>query len=147
MQRPIIISCMGAAGLVAGLALTLAGLEPTQAEPAMVAVEISTEGEVAYAEGCTDCHDGTAVPTVGAVLEALGHPDVGPDTEVVPEDCSDCHSEEGGLWLLSEVAHMAHFREPADNGFVQEFDGDCRHCHVMDGETGEVDVKSGAKNW
>jgi hypothetical protein len=136
-----------AAALVAGLALSLAGLQSTLAEPAVVAVEISPAVEVMYAGGCVDCHDGTAAATVGALLETLGHPDVGEDTEVLPDDCSDCHSEEGGMWLLSEVAHMSHYREAADNKFVQDFDGDCRHCHVMDGETGEASVKSGPKNW
>ncbi|NHA16159.1 hypothetical protein [Thioalkalivibrio sp. XN279] len=136
-----------AAGLVAGVALSLAGLQATQAETTTVAVQISTDGEATYAEGCADCHDGAAVATVGALLETLGHPDVSDDTEVLPADCSDCHSEEGGMWLLSEVAHMSHYREPAENKFVQEFGGDCRHCHVMDGETGEAGVKSGPKNW
>lgn len=136
-----------AAGLVAGLALSLAGLQATQAETTTVAVQISTDPEAVNAKGCADCHDGAAVATVGALLETLGHANVDADTEELPADCSDCHSEEGGMWLLSEVAHMSHYREPAENKFVQEFDGDCRHCHVMDGETGEVGIKSGPKNW
>ena len=146
MNRRYLLHCIAAA-LVAGLALSLAGPQAVQAEPAVVAVEISTDVEVVFADGCADCHDGTAVPTVGALLEALGHPDVDADTEELPGDCSDCHSEAGGMWFLSEVAHMSHYRDPAENRFVQEFGGDCRHCHVMDADTGEVDVKSGPKNW
>lgn len=115
------------------------------AEPPAVAVEISVEA--AYAQGCVDCHDGTAVPTVGALLEEMGHPDVDEETGTLPGDCASCHSEEGGTWFLSEVAHMSHYREPATNSFVQDYGGDCRHCHVIDGETGAVSVKSGPKNW
>jgi hypothetical protein len=145
MKRPDAHAVAG--GLFTGLALLLAGMHVGQAEPAVVAVEIGAAAEVVYAEGCADCHDGTAVATVGALLETLGHPDVDEDTEVLPGDCSDCHSEAGGMWLLSEVAHMSHYRDPAENKFVQEFGGDCRHCHVMDADTGEAGVKSSPKNW
>lgn len=92
--RQALPSSKGKQGLAA---LSLAGLQATQAEPAVVAAHISTDAEVAYADGCVGCHDGTAAETVGALLETMGHPDVDADTEVLPDDCSDCHSEEGGL--------------------------------------------------
>lgn len=133
--------------LAAALAsLAALGLASTgSAEPPAVAVEISVEA--AYARGCVDCHDGTAVATIGALLEEMGHSDVDEATETVPGDCASCHSEEGGIWFLSEVSHMSHYREPATNRFVQDYGGECRHCHVMDAETGAVKVKSGPKNW
>jgi hypothetical protein len=130
-----------------GAALVMLGAgQASLAEPAAVAAEIS-DIEAAYAQGCVDCHDGTAVPKVGPLLEALGHPGVDEDTATLPGDCAYCHSEEGGMWLLSEIAHMAHYRNPAENRFVQDYGGECRHCHVMDGESGTVGVKSGPKNW
>lgn len=130
-------ACAALAGL--GLALT-AG-----AEPPAVAVEINVEA--AYAQGCVDCHDGTAVATIGALLEEMGHIDVDEDIETLPGDCASCHSEEGGTWFLSEIAHMSHYRNPVQNGFILSYGGECRHCHLMDAETGAVKVKSGPKNW
>ena len=133
--------------VAAGLALSLLGWQATQAEPAAVAADISGNVQAKYPQGCVDCHDGTTEPTVGAKLEKFGHENVDEDTAMVPGDCADCHSEEGGMWFLSEVAHMAHYRDPASNKFVLDYNGDCRHCHVMDGESGAASVKSGEKNW
>lgn len=133
--------------LAAALAsLAALGLASTgSAEPPAVAVEISVEA--AYARGCVDCHDGTAVATIGALLEEMGHSDVDEETETLPGDCASCHSEDGGMWLLSEISHMSHYRNPLENGFILSYGGECLHCHVMDAETGAVKVKSGPKNW
>ena len=136
----VILAPLGAALLMLG------GGPASLAEPPAVAEAIS-DIEAAYAQGCVDCHDGSAVPTIGAVLAELGHIEVDEDTETLPGDCAFCHSEEGGMWQLSEIAHMSHYRNPVENGFILSYGGECRHCHVMDADTGAVEVKSGPKNW
>ena len=130
------------------LVLALApGLAALHAETPAVAEALASEAGARFAQGCVDCHDGDTQPTIGAKLERMGHENVDADTAQVPGDCAECHSEAGGMWFLNEIAHMAHFRDPEKNEFVQEFGGDCRHCHTMDGEKGIAGVKSGAKNW
>lgn len=134
--------------LLSALAIALLpGLGTLNAEPPAVAESLASEVQARFVQGCVDCHDGTVQPTVGAMLERMGHDNVDDDTAQVPGDCSACHSEAGGMWFLSEVSHMAHYRDPENSAFVQEFGGDCRHCHALDAETGAVSVKSGAKNW
>ncbi len=98
----------------------------------------------AYPEGCVSCH-AEADKTVGAMLAGLGHKKIDNMVETVPTDCMECHSEDGGFGELYEFLHPAHYG--ADSKFVAEFEGKCTHCHAMDVESGEVSVKSGAKNW
>jgi len=98
----------------------------------------------AYPEGCVSCH-AEADMTVGAMLAELGHKKIDNMVETVPTDCFECHSEDGGFGELYEFIHPAHYA--ADSKFVAEFEGKCTHCHAMDVESGEVSVKSGAKNW
>ena len=98
----------------------------------------------AYPEGCVSCH-AEGDMTIGALLSGLGHKNVDNMVETVPTDCLECHSEDGGFPPLYEFIHPAHYA--ADSGFMTEFEGNCTHCHAMDMDTGEVSVKSGAKNW
>lgn len=100
-----------------------------------------------YREGCVSCHNGGEAGTIGALLDAMGHPNVDRRTEVVPDDCVICHSEEGGESLLWEFNHIVHYGQPARNDFMRKFGGNCLHCHALDVHTGEVIVKSGPKNW
>lgn len=96
-------------------------------------------------EGCVSCH-AEGDMTIGALLEALGHKNVDKYTETVPDDCKECHSEDGGFGELYEFIHPAHYAEPATNKFVVDYEGKCTHCHAID-EDGEMPVKSGPKNW
>jgi cytochrome c553 len=100
-----------------------------------------------YVAGCVDCHTEGGADNIGALLEAMGHRNVDERTSTVPGDCAECHSEEGGSTYLSELAHIFHYENPGENRFIQVFGGDCLHCHALDAKTGEVKVKSGAKNW
>jgi len=128
-----------AAGILAALGLVLVGgFHPASSE---------TAGVTEYPAGCVSCHDGDVMGTIGTLLDELGHPDVADWTETVPNDCTECHSEEGGYITLSEAIHMAHYREHAENAFLRDFGGQCLHCHALDAETGVVGTKSGARNW
>lgn len=100
-----------------------------------------------FPQGCIDCHVEGKAETIGALLAAMRHPNVDSDTETVPGDCADCHSTEGGFSTLAEFNHFLHYENPATNAFVQDYDGDCRHCHLLDPDTGDVTVKSGPRNW
>jgi hypothetical protein len=100
-----------------------------------------------HPQGCVSCHDGAEVETIGALLSAMRHRNVDQRTETVPNDCAECHSEEGGHSLLSEFSHIVHFEAPERNAFLRDHDGNCLHCHALDAETGEVTMKSGPKNW
>ena len=126
-------------GILAALGLLLGGFQPAGGD------EAAGVGE--YPAGCVSCHDGDVMGTVGAQLDELGHPDVADWTETVPNDCTECHSEDGGYITLSEAIHMAHYREHAENAFLRDFGGQCLHCHALDAETGMVGIKSGARNW
>jgi hypothetical protein len=77
----------------------------------------------------------------------MRHRNVDQRTETVPNDCAECHSEEGGHSTLSEFNHIVHFEAPERNAFLRDHDGNCLHCHALDAGTGEVTMKSGPKNW
>lgn len=138
-KRPL-FSIAAAALAVLGLAVAGA-LAPLHAEDAM------QPGETGESPGCVGCHDGDMAATLGVLLEDLGHMSVDDDIEEVPGDCLECHSEEGGAWMMSELSHMLHFQDPTNNAFVIDQGGSCLSCHTMDVETGAVAVKSGQKNW
>lgn len=134
--------------------LSMAGAEPGESAAAGVADPCPEVGgpcgdpdSAAYPQGCVDCHRSGGVETIGALLAALGHQDVGDTTETVPSDCAECHGDEGGAWPMSEFTHMLHFEDPKTNAFVQDFGGNCLHCHAMDEKTGAVTIRSGPKNW
>lgn len=154
------INSSGFTVVAALIALGCAGYFSTAgAEPVEAVVAIDTEpcpeaggpcGDPesnAYPQGCVDCHRAGGPETIGALLEALGHQDVDDAVAAVPGDCADCHGDEGGAWLMSELAHVLHFEDPASNSFVQDFGGNCLHCHAMDEESGAVTMRSGPKNW
>ncbi len=100
-----------------------------------------------YAQGCVDCHVAEGAGDIGTLLAAMRHPNVDDDTKSVPGDCTDCHSDEVGFTPLGDLSHMLHYENPAENAFVQEYGGNCLHCHAIDVATGTVTVKSGPKNW
>jgi hypothetical protein len=101
----------------------------------------------AYPQGCVDCHKAGGVDDIGELLSGLGHRNVDDKTSKVPGDCVECHSDEGGSTPLSEAVHLVHFENPDRNPFVQDYAGNCLHCHALDAKTGVVTVKSGPKNW
>jgi hypothetical protein len=100
-----------------------------------------------YPHGCVDCHTDDQAETIGSLLSAMGHRNVDARTDIVPNDCAGCHSEEGGFSLLHEFSHIVHYENPERNAFVQDYGGLCLHCHLLDIQTGEITLKAGPKNW
>ena len=137
--------------LTLALALALAslgGLGTLHAETDGDAAKAALQpGETTVSPGCVDCHNGDMAATIGTLLDGLGHMPVDDMVETVPDDCMECHGEAGGAWMMSEMSHVLHFEDPTSNAFVIDHGGNCLSCHVMDVETGEVQVKSGPRNW
>lgn len=102
-----------------------------------------------FPNGCVSCHvvlpDG-ADKRLAAVLGEIGHVSLKGKVSQVPTDCIACHEKKVDT-KFSVLIHQAHFGSPDKNLFVQHFGGDCRHCHVMDAESGEPKVKAGDANW
>ena len=100
--------------------------------------------------GCIDCHRGAASETdrIDVILAKLdGHPNVAPITKRVPDDCRLCHKPKMPGGTLSFITHLQHYEDPADSDFISSYDGACLSCHALDLNTGEITIKSGAKNW
>lgn len=96
-------------------------------------------------DGCVSCHKGKR--TLKAMLDALKHRDMGDKIEVVPDDCKSCHTEEEGVEALGPVAHSMHYARGSKSEFVLKHGGSCLNCHALSTGSGEVTVKSGARNW
>jgi hypothetical protein len=117
------------------------------AESADQAKLAGAAGPGPYVQGCVDCHALDGAENIGALLGAMKHKNVDKQTVTVPGDCRECHSEDGGYTPLSELSHMLHFENPAENDFIGNYGGNCLHCHALDAKTGVITVKSGPKNW
>lgn len=128
-------------------ALSLTGTGSSTAEGSDQAKLPGAAGPGPYVQGCVDCHSEDGAESIGAALADLKHKNVDKQTTKVPGDCIECHSEDGDYTPLSELVHMVHFENPAENAFVQTYGGNCLHCHSLDTESGVVTVKSGPKNW
>ena len=102
-----------------------------------------------FPSGCVSCHvvlpDGSD-KRLGPVLADTGHVSLKGKVSRVPGDCIACHETKSET-KFRVLTHRAHFASPDKNVFVQRFGGDCRHCHVMDGTTGEPALKQGEANW
>lgn len=140
------IAVVSAAAVVLA-ALSLAGAGWSTAEGSDQAKLPGDAGPGPYAQGCVDCHSQDGAEKIGAALAGLKHKNVDKEITEVPADCLECHSKEGDYTPLSELAHMLHFENPAENAFVQTYGGNCLHCHSLDPESGVITVKSGSKNW
>jgi hypothetical protein len=104
-----------------------------------------------FPDGCVGCHvahDGDAGPDMrlNVLLKDIGHISVDKRVDTVPTDCLDCHEDDEEPTFAQRI-HMVHFAKPDENDFVQTFNGDCRHCHQVDADTGEVSLKEASKNW
>jgi hypothetical protein len=143
----LLLVLAGVPGAVSGVPAEDAAEGPAKphSPPELVCGDPLVAGQ--YPEGCVSCHNGGGAETIGALLDAMGHPNVDRRTETVPDDCVSCHSEEGGHSLLWEFNHIIHYERPERNNFLREYGGNCLHCHALDASTGEVIVKSGPKNW
>jgi hypothetical protein len=124
----------------------LAALGLTIVASAYIPVEAQPPADE-FLTGCVGCHikvDGVD-HRLPAMLDEIGHVKLGSKVKTVPSDCLKCHSGEEDP-TFAELMHLAHFGE-AESEFQQKFNGDCRHCHAMDRETGDARLKEGPKNW
>jgi hypothetical protein len=96
-------------------------------------------------EGCVSCHKGTML--LKTKLDALKHRNIDGKVEVIPTDCKSCHSEEGGLDTIGNIAHSMHYASGSTSDFVVKHQGSCLNCHALATGNGEVTVKSGKRNW
>lgn len=96
-------------------------------------------------EGCVSCHTGAMV--LKNKLAALKHRDIDAKVKIIPDDCKSCHSEDQGREPLSMIAHSMHYASISNSEFITKHKGSCLNCHMMATGSGEVTVKSGAKNW
>lgn len=96
-------------------------------------------------EGCVSCHKGAM--SLKNKLAALKHRNIDSEVKVIPDDCKSCHSEEEGLESLAMIAHSMHYASISNSEFITKHKGSCLNCHMMATGSGEVTVKSGAKNW
>jgi len=98
-----------------------------------------------YPEGCVSCHQGTLL--LKTMLAALKHRNIDAKVAVIPNDCKTCHSEEGGMDPMSNVAHSMHYASGSKSDFVTRYNGSCLNCHQVATGNGEVTMKSGKRNW
>ena len=102
-----------------------------------------------FPDGCVSCHvvlpDG-ADKRLAVVLDEIGHLSLKGKIARAPADCIACHDKKVET-PFSVLIHQAHFGSPEKNIFIERFGGDCRHCHALNGETGEAALKQGDANW
>jgi hypothetical protein len=98
-----------------------------------------------YPEGCVSCHKGELL--LKTKLDALKHRNIDAKVAVIPTDCKKCHSEEGGMDPLANIAHSMHYASGSKSDFVTRYNGSCLNCHQVATGSGEVTVKSGKRNW
>lgn len=96
-------------------------------------------------EGCVSCHKGAM--SLKSKLAALKHREIDDKVQVIPDDCKSCHSEDQGLESMAMIAHSMHYASISNSEFITKHKGSCLNCHMMATGSGEVTIKSGAKNW
>ena len=108
-----------------------------------------------YPDGCVSCHTekpGMPDRRIDTLLREVGHFYIKTVREV-PGDCYNCHAPFDDKDYLpyspdfGTLVHSIHYDSPRTNTYFTIYGGDCRGCHVMDAETGDVGVKSGNRNW
>ncbi len=131
--------------VVAAGSLVLMG----QAKPKAFLPGITVADE--HPNGCVDCHknqgEGKDYRLNVTLAKVEGHPKIDAMVKQLPEGCLLCHREGGKVSALNLMLHKAHYAKPADNPFVQFYQGACLNCHKLDAATGKMTVKSAPKNW
>jgi len=104
-----------------------------------------------YPDGCVSCHvdQGGKDMRLNVLLAEIGHGRGGERTKEIPTGCNRCHAADGsGVGPPTRtIVHTLHYRDPSENLFMTEYNGDCQHCHSMDGATGKATIKVGERNW
>lgn len=107
-----------------------------------------TQKKDPFPSGCVSCH--AKVPDgdhrLNVELKKVKHVGIA-SVKTVPGDCVRCHKGSATKPKFSAVVHKSHYGRGARSLFNKRFKGDCTHCHEMNGKTGGVTTKSGAKNW
>jgi hypothetical protein len=72
------------------------------------------------------------------------HPKLAQGVGEAPKSCLTCHSRSSKIAPpFSRLVHGLHLVGGEANHFMTLFQGECTHCHKLDGETGIWSVKSG----
>jgi hypothetical protein len=104
-----------------------------------------------HPNGCIDCHRKASEDRdyrLHIELKNLeGHPDITNIVSTLPEGCLMCHKEGSKAGAMGLITHKFHYEHPAENHFVESYQGACLHCHVIDTNTWQMSIKSGSKNW
>jgi len=143
---------------------------PAEMPPARAIPGISAEDQ--FPGGCVDCHINyadlnlderfstlmakwarkvdSAVLDVARELGGPGvklvgvHPRVDAALQDIPAACFSCH-ESGASSVVSLVPllHRIHLGGGSESVFLSVYQGECTHCHKLDGTTGQWRVPSG----
>lgn len=71
------------------------------------------------------------------------HPEVRLEGRDIPGTCVACHATGAGKVLpFARMMHVLHLHADGDNHFLSIFQGECTHCHKLDGRTGRWTVPS-----
>lgn len=82
-----------------------------------------------------------------AVVLTGRHPKVGPNTfQNIPASCVQCHvNPSSKAPPFAALIHAIHLTGGRENHFLTLFNGQCTHCHKLDGASGTWAMPSGAE--
>ena len=131
---------------IVGLIVVL-GASSDDGAPFLPGVTVTDE----HPDGCVDCHknagEGHDYRLNVSLRSVEGHPDITNLVKTLPDDCAMCHRASTPAGPLNLITHKDHYRDPSENHFITGYQGACLNCHSVDAATGEMTMKSGAKNW
>jgi len=161
----------GILSMCAALSLPVRAADTAALPPARQVPGITTADR--HPQGCVDCHvvhedkgidarlgvalqawtAGNIEPTLLAQTRATmptgvvakgRHPSAEDSLEDIPAACLDCHdSGSKKAPPFSRLLHLVHLTGGAKNPFMTVYQGECTHCHKLDGQTGAWSVPSG----
>lgn len=140
----VLLGLLASFVVIFGIIIATSNISLTQDETAVTKVEDK------FPDGCVSCHvnqgEGKDLRIITLLSKHKKHPKV-KFVKVVPTDCAKCHKEGRKFGSLRKVIHRAHFRNPATNPFLNDYNGNCSMCHKMDTETWKPVLKAGKANW
>jgi hypothetical protein len=142
-MKRVLVTAIGVTAMLASMQLVLL-TSATGAEADVPTLPGITSPDP-YPEGCVSCHKGELL--LKTKLDALKHRNIDSKVAVIPNDCEKCHSEEGGMDPMANIAHSMHYASGSKSDFVAKYNGSCLNCHQVATGSGEVTVKSGKRNW
>lgn len=142
----IVVLCLSLGIALTGLVVVLTA-SSQDAGPFLPGVTVTDE----HPNGCVDCHlnagEDRDYRLNVSLKEIEGHPDITHIVKNLPADCGMCHRDGTDAGSISLITHKDHYKNPEENHFVSGYQGACLNCHTLDTATGEMGIKSAAKNW